>query len=236
MDISSDLGSRSRGMKILLVDDHVLIREAMRGLVRELDGVDITLEAETARQASDLLVAHPDISLILLDLRLPDRDGLEMLSELRAKYPGIAVVMLSAFNDRDNVVKSLDAGAQGFIAKTATRDVLLNALRLVLAGGIYIPPEILTASGAPMAQPPKSAAREGRHRPADLGITERQMDVLALIMQGKSNKLICRQLDLAEPTVKNHVSAILKALNASNRTEAALAVAALGWTFPPPSK
>src|SRR5262245_12396096 len=132
-------------MKILLVDDHVLIREAMRGLVREL-GVAVTLEAETARQASDLLVQHPDISLILLDLRLPDRDGLEMLAELRANYPGIAVVMLSAFNDRDNVVKSLDAGAQGFIAKTATRDVLLNALRLVLAGGIYIPPEILGAA------------------------------------------------------------------------------------------
>jgi DNA-binding NarL/FixJ family response regulator len=223
-------------MKILLVDDHVLIREAMRSVVRELDGAAVSLEAETARQAKDLLVQHPDISLILLDLRLPDRDGLEMLAELRSNYPGAAVVMLSAFNDRENVVQSLNAGAQGFIAKTATRDVLLNALRLVLAGGIYIPPEILTASGAPVAPPPKSTAAEERRRPADLGITGRQMDVLALMMQGKSNKLICRQLNLAEPTVKNHVSAILKALNASNRTEAVLAVAALGWTFPAPGK
>jgi DNA-binding NarL/FixJ family response regulator len=224
-------------MKILLVDDHVLIREAMRSVVRELDGAAVCLEAETARQAKDLLVQHPDISLILLDLRLPDRDGFEMLAELRSNYPGAAVVMLSAFNDRENVVQSLNAGAQGFIAKTATRDVLLSALRLVLAGGIYIPPEILTASGAPIAPPPKSTAGEGqRRRPADLGITGRQMDVLALMMQGKSNKLICRQLNLAEPTVKNHVSAILKALNASNRTEAVLAVAALGWTFPSPGK
>jgi DNA-binding NarL/FixJ family response regulator len=223
-------------MKILLVDDHVLIREAMRSVVRELDGAAVCLEAETARQAKDLLVQHPDISLILLDLRLPDRDGFEMLAELRSNYPGAAVVMLSAFNDRENVVQSLNAGAQGFIAKTATRDVLLSALRLVLAGGIYIPPEILTASGAPIAPPPKATAGGERRRPADLGITGRQMDVLALMMQGKSNKLICRQLNLAEPTVKNHVSAILKALNASNRTEAVLAVAALGWTFPSPGK
>jgi DNA-binding NarL/FixJ family response regulator len=223
-------------MKILLVDDHVLIRDAMRGVLRDLDGAAVSLEAETGRQAKDLLAQHPDVSLILLDLRLPDRDGLEMLAELRASHPGIAVVMLSAFNDRDNVVKSLDAGAQGFIAKTATRDVLLGALRLVLAGGIYIPPEILTTIAAPPAQPPKSTGGESRLQPADLGLTERQMDVLALMMQGKSNKLICRQLDLAEPTVKNHVSAILKALSVSNRTEAVLAVAALGWTLPAPNK
>ena len=223
-------------MKILLVDDHVLIREAMRGVFRELDRAAVSLEAETGRQAKDLLVQHPDISLILLDLRLPDRDGLEFLAELRASHPGIAVVMLSAFNDRDNVVKSLDAGAQGFIAKTATRDVLLGALRLVLAGGIYIPPEILTTIAEPLAQPPKPSGAETRLQPADLGLTARQMDVLALMMQGKSNKLICRQLDLAEPTVKNHVSAILKALSVSNRTEAVLAVAALGWTFTEPNK
>ena len=221
-------------MKVLLVDDHVLVREAMRGVLRELDGAAVSLEAESGQQAKDLLVRHPDVSLILLDLRLPDRDGLEMLAELRASHPAIAVVMLSAFNDRDNVVKSLDAGAQGFIAKTASRDVLLGALRLVLAGGIYIPPEILTTMAAPLAQPPKSTGVESRLQPQDLGLTDRQMDVLALMMQGKSNKLICRQLDLAEPTVKNHVSAILKALNVSNRTEAVLAVAALGWT--PPTK
>ena len=221
-------------MKVLLVDDHVLVRDAMRGVLRELDGAAVSLEADSGQQAKDLLVRHPDVSLILLDLRLPDRDGLEMLAELRASHPAIAVVMLSAFNDRDNVVKSLDAGAQGFIAKTASRDVLLGALRLVLAGGIYIPPEILTIAAAPLAQPPKPTGLESRLRPQDLGLTDRQMDVLALMMQGKSNKLICRQLDLAEPTVKNHVSAILKALNVSNRTEAVLAVAALGWAPPTP--
>src|SRR4029077_17253200 len=123
----------------------------------------------------------------------------------------------------------------------SSRDVLLGALRLVLAGGVYIPPEIL---GSAASSPPTPAAASSGQQPAsapgpspaDLGLTERQVDVLALMMQGKSNKLICRALDLAEPTVKNHVSAILKALKVSNRTEAVLAVAALGWKLPQSSK
>ena len=143
--------------------------------------------------------------------------------------------MLSAFNDRDNVVRALDHGALGFISKTSSRDVLLGALRLILAGGVYIPPEILGAAPRPDqrgAGRASSRLPDARPSPAELGLTERQVDVLALMMQGKSNKLICRALDLAEPTVKNHVSAILKALKVSNRTEAVLAVAALGWELP----
>ena len=86
---------------------------------------------------------HPDLALVLLDLKLPDRDGIEVLGELRERYPAISVVMLSAFNDRENVVKALDNGALGFIPKTDSREVLLGALRLILAGGTYIPPEVL---------------------------------------------------------------------------------------------
>src|SRR4051812_28912601 len=130
-------------MKILLIDDHVLIREAMRGVLRELDPSASIYEAQSAQQADERIEQNPDISLVLLDLRLPDCDGMKMLARLRVSHPSMAVVMLSAFSDRDHVLESLDAGAQGFIAKTATRDVLLGALRLVLAGGVYIPPEIL---------------------------------------------------------------------------------------------
>lgn len=218
-------------MKILLVDDHVLIREAMRSVLREIDGLASVYEAQSGREADDLITRNEDIALVLLDLRLPDRDGLEMLSDLRKNHPAIAVVMLSAFCDRDNVLKSLAAGAQGFIAKTATRDVLLGALRLVLAGGVYIPPEILDRAPEPAPQPAPKPDRHGP-TPSDLGLTERQLDVLALMMEGKSNKLICRHLNLAEPTVKNHVSAILKALDVNNRTEAVLAVTRLGWSLP----
>ena len=220
-------------MKFLVVDDHVLIREAMRGVIIELQRDAVVLEAGTCGQAMSLIQQNTDLALVLLDLRLPDGDGFAMLAELRERHPAISVVMLSAFNDRDNVVKALDGGALGFIPKTGSRELLLSALRLILAGGIYIPPEILTR--APPAAPAvadQPAPAERRPSPAELGLTERQVDVLALMMQGKSNKLICRALDLAEPTVKNHVSAILKALGVSNRTEAVLAVSGLGWDLP----
>jgi DNA-binding NarL/FixJ family response regulator len=219
-------------MNFLLIDDHALIREALSSVLRELRSDAVVLEAASCRQGMDLMHENRDVSLILLDLRLPDRDGFDMLAELREAYPAVGVVVLSAFNDRDNVVKALDHGALGFISKTSSREVLLGALRLVLAGGVYIPPEIL-GSATP---PPQQANSAPRPTPAELGLTERQIDVLALMMQGRNNKLICRALNLAEPTVKNHVSAILKALKVSNRTEAVLAVATLGWKLRQPSK
>jgi DNA-binding NarL/FixJ family response regulator len=220
-------------MKFLVVDDHSLIREAMRGVLKELCGEATVLDAASAGQATALIEQHSDLALILLDLKLPDRDGIEMLADIRERYPAISVVMLSAFNDRDNVVKALDNGALGFIPKTDSREVLLGALRLILAGGTYIPPEVLSRGPAVAAASDKTVPQK-RPSPAEFGLTERQVDVLALMMQGKSNKLICRALDLAEPTVKNHVSAILKALEVTNRTEAVLAVAALGWELRPP--
>ena len=208
-------------MKILVVDDHALIREALRGLFRDLKPDATLLEAADAAGAMALLAEQPDIAMILLDLSLPDRDGLELLAELRARYPGISVVVLSGFADRTNVVRALDRGALGFIPKSAGREVMTSALNLVFSGGVYIPTEIL-GSKSP-------AAVKAQLPPADLGLTGRQADVLALMMQGKSNKAICRRLALAEPTVKNHVTAILKVLGVSNRTEAVLAASARGW-------
>ncbi|SEO84954.1 two component transcriptional regulator, LuxR family [Rhodospirillales bacterium URHD0017] len=209
-------------MKILVVDDHVLIREALRGLFKELRPEATVLEAPDAARTMQLLAEQPDIALVLLDLSLPDRDGLALLAEVHGRHPGIPVVVLSGFADRANVVRALDHGALGFIPKSAGREVMTSALSLVFSGGVYIPPEILG---------PGPNAGRAKATPGDLGLTERQVDVLALMMQGKSNKAICRRLDLAEPTVKNHVTAILKALGVSNRTEAVLAVSARGWQF-----
>jgi DNA-binding NarL/FixJ family response regulator len=222
-------------MKVLIVDDHALIREAMRGIIIELNGDAVVLEAVNCSQAMSLFELHPDITLVLLDVGLPDRNGLEVLADLHENHPATSVVMLSALSDRDNVVKALDGGALGFIPKSGSREVLVSALRLIFAGGVYIPPDILISTPAPAVVPGRSAPLEKQLSPAELGLTERQVEVLALMMQGKSNKLICRALDLAEPTVKNHVSAILKALGVSNRTEAVLAVAALGWNLLPKS-
>jgi DNA-binding NarL/FixJ family response regulator len=222
-------------MKILIVDDHVLIREAMRGVLKELKHDAEVLEAPNCVQALRLIEEHADdCGLVLLDLSLPDRDGFSVLAELRQRYPAISIVVLSALQDRASVMKALDLGALGFIPKTANRDVMVGALQLVFAGGIYIPPEILAREAAAGAGPvPRRTATDRPHgSPSDFGLTERQLDVLALMMRGKSNKAICRLLDLAEPTVKNHVTAILKALKVTNRTEAVVAVNELGWDLP----
>jgi DNA-binding NarL/FixJ family response regulator len=224
-------------MKILVVDDHALIREALRGVLKELRSDAVILEGSDGRRAMELVGEHADIGLILLDLNLPDADGFSMLAELRERHPGISVVVLSAQQDRGSVVKALDLGALGFIPKSAQREVMLAALDLVFAGGIYIPPEILSRREPEPSQstapPPATGASRGS--PRDLGLTDRQLEVLALMMRGKSNKAICRVLDVAEPTVKNHVTAIFRALKVSNRTEAVVAVLESGWELPPAS-
>ncbi len=219
-------------MKILVIDDHVLIREALRGVLKELSHDAVLFDASSCSQAMQIVAEHADIGLILLDLNLPDRDGFDVLAELREQYPTISVVVLSALQDRSVVLKALDWGASGYIPKSAKREVMISALKLVFAGGIYIPPEILAREELSAPAPAPVNNERPRVLPTDLGLTERQVDVLALMMQGKNNKLICRTLNLAEPTVKNHVTAILKALKVSNRTEAVIAANQLGWEFP----
>ena len=122
-------------MKILVVDDHPLTREALRGVFADLDSNAALLEAGDSRQAMRLIAEHADLALILLDLNLPDRDGFSVLTELRERHPTIAVVVLSGVQDRNSVMKALDLGAAGFIPKTGQREVLMSALRLVFAGG-----------------------------------------------------------------------------------------------------
>jgi DNA-binding NarL/FixJ family response regulator len=224
-------------MKILVVDDHVLIRDALRGVLKELKDEAAIIEAPDARHAMTLVKQHSDLQLVLLDLSLPDRDGFEVLAELRELYPAISVVVLSAHNRRENVARALALGALGFIPKSAPRAVMLSALNLIFAGGVYIPPEILSYEHS--APQPAAATAGLSCVPAqrqlstpDLALTRRQIDVLALMMQGKSNKAICRELGLAAPTVKNHVTAILKALKVTNRTQAALAARSLELKAP----
>ncbi len=216
-------------MKVLVVDDHPLIREALRQLLKALDD-DIELyEAPDGDRAIEIAGSQPDLSLILLDLALPGTDGFELLRELRETHPAVPVVVLSAADQAGDVTRALDGGAMGFIPKTSSGQILINALRLVLSGGVYLPPEVLAGSNAAgaAAYTPATAPRELRS-PREIGLTARQAEVLALLVQGKPNKLICRELDLAEGTVKIHITAILKALKVSNRTQAVIAVGRLG--------
>jgi len=135
-------------MKILIVDDHTLIREALRNVIAELDPDAAIFEAASRQESETLTDANPDIELVLLDLGLPDGEGMDLLSRLRAQFPTLAVIVMSGTKDQATVTKALGLGAQGFIPKSAARPVMLNALRLVIEGGIYIPPEALERSGA----------------------------------------------------------------------------------------
>jgi DNA-binding NarL/FixJ family response regulator len=220
-------------VKILIVDDHALIRDAVRAVLKELDPGVTVVEASDSRAAMRQLEQNPDIQLVLLDLGLPDRDGFEVLASLRDLYPAVSVVVLSAHRNPDIISRSLDLGALGFIPKSAERGVMLGALNLVFAGGVYVPPEIRASEKPVSGRATRPAETQGRRPETDDPLlTARQAEVLALMMKGKANKAICRELGLAEPTVKNHVTAILKALNVSNRTEAVIAAGALRLETP----
>ena len=201
----------------------------LQALDRQLD----LLEAQTCEEALDLTRRHQDIALILLDLALPGVDGFGALSQLREKFPGIPVVVVSAFDQPEFVTRAIDAGAMGFIPKTSSTQILLNALRLVLSGGVYLPPELLRRHDSiPPAAPQLPTSPAQLRDPREFGLTERQSQVLTLLVQGKPNKIICRELNLAEGTVKIHVTAILKALSVTNRTQAVIAVSKLGFKLP----
>jgi DNA-binding NarL/FixJ family response regulator len=213
-------------VKILVVDDHPLILEALQHVLRQLDADVQCFEAQSADAGRQLLATHPDAGLLLLDLNLPGVSGTDLLVELREAYPTIPVVVISGSDRREDVLQAIDAGAMGFIPKRSTNQVMLQALRLVLSGGVYVPMEAFAQRGeasepAPAASPPDTEVR-ATTTPRDLGLTERQAQVLALLLHGKPNKLICRELGLAEGTVKIHVAAILRALNVSTRTQAVI--------------
>lgn len=219
-------------MKILIVDDHPLVRDALREHLRRLGGETEVFEACTGAKALGLAEQHPDADLLLLDLNLPDVQGFSVLMALRERHPAIPVVVLSANQDQHTVLEALDHGAMGFIPKTAGTEVMLNALRLVLSGGVYLPADVLTTRFLQASSPPSRRRSTGPvQTPADLGLTKRQTQVLALMVQGKPNKLICRELDLSESTVKIHIGSILRVLNVENRTQAVIAVGRLGLQF-----
>lgn len=229
--------TRRFSMKILIVDDHPLIREGLANVLRELDKDLAVIEAETAEEAVVALQREQDVSLLLLDLVLPGSDGLSLLHHVRTGWPEVPIVVLSANDNPQTVREAIDSGAMGFITKRSPTAVLVGALRLVLAGAVYIPPQALAADDTPVSpahSTPTALGQKVSPSIADLGLTERQAEVLAHLVQGKPNKVICRELGLAEGTVKTHITAILRTLNVSSRTQAVFALSRLGVHLPFP--
>jgi DNA-binding NarL/FixJ family response regulator len=240
-------------VKVLLVDDHPLILAALQSVIRGL-GDDVTVVgAATEREARDVLKREPDFDLVLLDLQLGASDGFNLLTDLRRQYPALPIVVVSASDRASDVIRAIDAGAMGFVPKRATNDTLFEALRLVMSGGIYVPPMTLGFDAPASATPeggdtvpdvmrPRAvdedlvditrAATSAPHHdvPAsfeELGLSKRQADVLAYLLKGMPNKLIAREMHLSVETVKDHVAAVLRVLGVSSRTQAVIAVSQL---------
>lgn len=211
-------------MNILLVDDHPLLRGGMRFLLRSLDASLETDEASNCAQALEL-VAGRNYDLVLLDLKMPGLNGLDALAALRDAAPGTPLVVLSGESDPGVVRAAIEGGAMGFIPKSSTPEVLIQALRLVLAHGVYLPPLVLEAAYSAASSAPAFPRTASTALP---NLTPRQMEVLRCVIKGKPNKVIARELDLSEGTVKAHLSAVFQALGVRSRTEAVYAAANLG--------
>jgi len=208
-------------LKILVCDDHPVFREGLRDALAALS--DRVVEAADCASALREVDADPSIDLVLLDLAMPGADGWTAFRGLRSRHPSVPVVIVSASDDPADMRRAIDQGAAGFVPKSASPEILRNALRLVLAGGVYVPPAAL---GAPPAPGETGGASRRRARAAQL--TPRQIEVLILMSRGLTNLEIASALGIAEGTVKTHARTIFEALDVSNRTEAALVMGELG--------
>lgn len=204
-------------MKILVVDDHPVLRDGISALLQQ-DGDDtVVLQAGSGAEAIGLIDGRYDFDAVLLDLRMPDMSGLAALAELRKLRPGLPVIMLSSSEDPQDAREAFAHGALGYVPKSASRYVLISAVRLAINGDRYVPALMLDASPELAANPP------GLRGDGALSLTLRQIEVLRLVCDGRQNKIIASELGLSEKTVKAHVTAIFKALNVINRTQAAAA-------------
>lgn len=208
-------------MRILIADDHQLFRDALAAFVGRAEGGVEVLSADGLDDALALLGASAPVDIAVLDLNMPGMDGVGGIARFHSAWPEVPVVLMSGMAGRDDVTAAIDAGARGFLPKTLKASAFVTALRLVLAGEVFVPygdlPEPATAGPAPA---------QAAVLPA---LTRRESDVLRGLLQGWSNKEIARDLDLQEVTIKLHVKSVCRKLEARNRTEAALRAVELGF-------
>ena len=199
------------GICIAIADDHPLMRAALQSALATLGPGMRFVEAANHAQTLALVASEPAPDLLLMDLHMPGTQGAEGVREVRERAPHVPLAIVSAEDDPASVRKLLALGVSGFIPKTDSPAVVASAVRLILAGGVYVPPALVTA------------AASGPIGPDAFGLTERQMEVVRLLARGLSNKVIARELGVSEGTVKVHLLAVFRALDVRNRTAAVLA-------------
>lgn len=209
-------------MRILFADDHPLFREGVKPLLLKLASDVEIIEAKDYPAAFEAARHHGDIDLALLDLCMPGMSGIEGVARFRASFPQLPVAVLSAADERDSIQQLLGKGVLGYICKSSPSDVILGALRLMLAGGVYIPPSLLDD---PKGGGQKFVAPEPGRQEA---LTRRQVEVLRELAKGLNNKQIAHNLNVTEGTVKIHLATIFRVLNVGSRTEALLLAQKMG--------
>jgi two-component system, NarL family, nitrate/nitrite response regulator NarL len=215
-------------LKVLVIDDHPLVQEGVSAALESLADKVTVMAARDAEQGLALAAENPDLDLVLLDLALPGMSGFNLIGKLHERLPSLPVVVLSALEDPENVRHAINAGAMGFVPKSAATRVLIEVLQQVLEGNVTVP-LALQSVGQPVshALPGANSGPAGSEPDVAL-LTLRQLEVLSRVCQGKTNKQIATELGLSEKTVKAHVTAIFKVLGVVNRTQAVLVARRVG--------
>lgn len=215
-------------LKLLVVEDHALVREGLVRLLGQLEEGTTVFESADFETALNVLDTEGEFDLVLLDLALPGIDGFAGLDILRRRYPAMPVAVVSAFDDTPTITRVLNLGASGFFPKAFSGEALIAAVREVMAGNIFRPSG---QQGARLDDATPVPPSRISVKPDEVGLTDRQAQVLALMVRGLSNRDIADQLQLSEGTVKIHATAVFKALGVNSRTQALVAVARYGIDF-----
>lgn len=215
-------------MQILLIDHHALFRDGLRQLLQRMPGkIDRILEADNFQDGMRLAGQNPALDMVLLELKSPCCDGVLSVRHFRQRHPHIPLVVLSSEEDYDVIVKALSHGASGYVCKSSTGQVLLNAIDMALSGSIYMPAQVLRKPALPVMQQDDDKTNR-RSNSNEYGLTVRQMEILGYLVAGLSNKRIAAATALAGGTVKGHVAAVYQALRVKNRAEAARVARQIG--------
>lgn len=210
-------------IRILLADDHVLVRQGIRQFLEDEADIDVIAEADDGAMALDLIEQHqPDVAV--LDIHMPNMTGVEATRRIKARFPQVRVLILTAYDDDPYVFALLQAGADGYVLKTASADELVRAVRTVHGGQSALSPEVAS----------KVVQQMTRGAPAGAGdqvesLTERELDVLRLAAQGKTNRAIGSALDISHRTVQGHLASVYGKLGVNSRTEAVTEALRRGW-------
>lgn len=212
--IETQLSMEAKTLRVMVVDDHPIVREGLRAVLAQDPSLALVGEAETAEQALPLLEAG-DVDVVLLDIKLPGESGLDFIRKLKAMRPELIVIILTVHDSESYLVEAIRAGANGYVVKRAAHSMVLLAIQAALQGGAVVQADLLSrvvsavpaVTGQPLRRP---------------DLTPREREILHLLVRGNSNRQMAHELHLAEVTVKKHIQSLMAKLGASDRTQAAL--------------